>query len=65
MSKLMTATDEAVHNYVKKLKEVRSKSKSEEQMKKLETYNDRVMIKKLKGIDSALKDINFDIYMEV
>lgn len=65
MSRLMEASEEAVHNYVNKLKEIRQKSKSEEQIKKLETYKDRVTIKSLKGIDMALKDINFEIYIEV
>ena len=65
MSNLMKASDETIHNYVNMLKEVRAKSKSEEQIKRLETYNDRVMIKKLKGADKALKDIDFDIEIEV
>ena len=44
---------------------IRQKSKTKEEIKRLETYNDRVMIKKLKGVDAALKDIDFDINIEV
>lgn len=38
---------------------------SQEQKKKLATYKDRVTIKKLKQLDAALKEIDFDIYIEV
>lgn len=44
---------------------MRAKSKSEEEQKRLETYRDRLMIKKLKGVDLLLKDVDFDIYIEV
>ena len=44
---------------------MRTESKSEEEKKKLETYRDRVMIKQLKALDMKLKDIDFDVYIEV
>ena len=59
------ASDEAIMNEVNKRRMIRQKSKSKEEIKRLETYNDRVMIKKLKGVDSALKDVDFDINIEV
>ena len=52
-------------NEVNKRRAIRQKSKSKEEIKRLETYNDRVMIKKLKGVDAALKNIDFDINIEV
>lgn len=59
------ASDEAILNEVNKRRAIRQKSKSKEEIKRLETYNDRVMIKKLKGVDAALKNIDFDINIEV
>lgn len=40
---------------------VRAKSKSEEQKKRLETYNDRVLINKLRKLDTAMRDKNFEV----
>ena len=59
------ASDEAIENEINKGRAIRAKSKSEEEQKKLATYNDRVMIKKLKGVDAKLKDVDFDVYIEV
>ena len=44
---------------------IRAQNKSEDELRKLETYRDRVMIKKLKTLDMALKDVDFDVYIEV
>ena len=61
----LKASEEAIFKEINKHRVIRAKSKSEEEQKKLQTYKDRVMIKKLKGIDLMLKDVDFDIYVEV
>lgn len=65
MPKLLTASDAALWSEINKLQQVRVKSKTKEQLKRLETYRDRMTLKKLKGLDATLKDVDFDIYIEV
>ncbi len=59
------ASDEAFDKYINRLRVKRAENKSEEEKKRLETYKDRVMIRKLKQLDSKLKHVDFDIYIEV
>ena len=59
------ASDEAFDKYINRLRVKRAENKSEEEKKRLETYKDRVMIRKLKQLDSKLKHVDFDIYVEV
>lgn len=61
----LSASDEAIFKEINKHRIIRAKSKSEEEQKRLETYRDRLMIKKLKGVDMLLKDVDFDVYIEV
>lgn len=65
MPKIRTASEEAIWNKINEFRAIRSKNKTEEEKKRLETYKDRVMIRKLKALDSKLKNIDFDIYIEV
>ena len=65
MPSVLQAKDEAILAEINKYRTARAKNKSEEEKKKLETYRDRLMIKKLKGLDMAIKDIDFDVYIEV
>ena len=65
MPRTLAASDKAIKDQIDKLRQLRANSKSEEEKKKLGTYRDRVMIKKLKSLDMKLKDIDFDIYIEV
>lgn len=61
----LKASEKALWNEINKLQQVRTASKTKEQLKRLETYRDRVTLKKLKGLDQTLKDVDFDIYIEV
>ena len=65
MPSFVKVDDEAVKKYIDQLKTARSENKTDEEKKRLETYKDRLMIKKMKGLDMALKDIDFDVYIEV
>ena len=65
LRKGMSANEDALVKEINKHRAFRAKSKSEEEQKRLETYRDRLMIKKLKGIDLKLKDVDFDVYIEV
>lgn len=65
MARVLRATDKALVNEINFLRMSRAKSKTEEEKRRLETYRDRLMIKKLKKLDIALKDIDFDIFIEV
>jgi len=65
MSKVLQASDRAIANEIEILRLRRSFSKTEEEKKRLETYRDRHMIKKLKQLDIALKEIDFDIFIEI
>lgn len=58
-------SDSAILNEVNKWRGFRKQNQTVEQQKKLDTYKDRVTIKKLKGIDMQLKEIDFDIYFEI
>mmetsp|Transcript_34268 Transcript_34268/g.42336 ORF Transcript_34268/g.42336 Transcript_34268/m.42336 type:complete len:187 (+) Transcript_34268:2243-2803(+) len=51
MPSCLNANDMALANEVNNLRQYRANSKTEEEKKKLETYRDRVMIKKLKQLD--------------
>jgi len=65
MPKIRTASEAAIWNKINEFRAIRSRNKTEEEKKRLETYKDRVMIRKLKALDSKLKNIDFDIYIEV
>ena len=65
MSNLMKASESALEKEINSLRMIRTNTMSQEQKKKLATYKDRVTIKKLKQLDAALKEIDFDIYIEV
>lgn len=65
MPSFVKVDDKAVKKYIDQLKTARSENKTDEEKKRLETYKDRLMIKKMKGLDMALKDIDFDVYIEV
>ena len=49
---------------INKLRNIRKESKTEEELKKMESYRDRVLTKKLKQVDAALKEIDFEVYLE-
>ena len=65
MSNLMKASQSAVEKEINKLRLIRTNTMSTEQKKKLATYRDRMTVKKLKQIDAGLKDLDFDIFIEV
>ena len=46
-----SASEAALLKQYNEFRHVRAKNKSEEEIKKLETYRDRITIKKLKGVD--------------
>jgi len=65
MARCMQASESALLHEINKLRNVRSLSKTEEELKKMESYRDRLTTKKLKDLDKALKNIDFDIKIEV
>lgn len=65
MARCMQASESALLHEINKLRNVRKHSKTEEELKKMESYRDRVMTKKLKQLDIALKDTDFEVFIEV
>jgi len=65
MGRLRQASDAAILNQMLHWSLLRQQSKTLEEKKKLETYKDRLTIKKLKALDLAVKGLDFDVYIEI